>query len=63
MLELNAADGQHRRFICVQRPEALDHPRFKTIAEIGKARIREVTARLAAEGAEPPGCRVLKLVE
>jgi adenine-specific DNA-methyltransferase len=46
VLELNKLDSGARRFICVQRPEPLDDPEFKTISDIGKARIARVIARL-----------------
>lgn len=63
VLELNAEDGGTRRFLCVQRPEPLTHPAYATIAEVGKARIERVMARLSAEGAPPPACAVHALVD
>jgi adenine-specific DNA-methyltransferase len=61
VLELNAEDGGSRRFICVQRPEALEHPAYATIAEVGKERIRRVLANLEAGGLPSSGFQVLKL--
>lgn len=46
VLELNRADGGHRRFICVQLPEPTNHKQFRTIAEIGKERIRRVITKM-----------------
>ena len=46
VMELNAEDGGHRKFIMVQLPEAVDEKTeaykagYKTICEIGKERIR-----------------------
>ena len=49
VLKKNHQDGGNRRFILVQRPEAIDYPRFATIAEIGKERLRRVIQRLKVE--------------
>lgn len=67
----NQQDGGNRRFILVQRPEALTHPTFTTIAELGKERLRRVIqqmkagddGRLAAEQAAVAdlGFQVLKV--
>jgi adenine-specific DNA-methyltransferase len=46
VLEQNCADGSNRSFIMVQLPEPTGNKKFKTIAEIGKERIRRVIARL-----------------
>ena len=53
VLELNREDGGNRRFICVQLPELLSEPKklshrtvLKTIADIGKERIRRVIAKM-----------------
>jgi hypothetical protein len=46
VLELNRADRGNRRFICVQLPEPTNHKRFRTIAEIGKERIRRAIAKI-----------------
>ena len=47
VLELNAKDGGHRKFILVQLPEKTDNPKFPTIADITRERVRRVVARLA----------------
>lgn len=46
VLELNRTDGGNRRFICVQLPEPTGNKAFRTIAEIGKERIRRVIAKI-----------------
>jgi len=40
VMELNASDGGHRRYILVQLDEAVDHPDFETIADIARERLR-----------------------
>ena len=48
VLQLNAEDGGNRQFICIQMPESCDEKSvayksgYKTIADIGKERIRRV---------------------
>lgn len=71
VMQLNAEDGGHRKFIMVQLPEATDENSeaykagYKTICEIGKERIRRAGARikeeagLAAQNLDT-GFRVLK---
>ena len=55
IMELNQADGGHRKYICVQLPELCDEKSeaykagYKTIAEIGKERIRRAGAKIRAE--------------
>jgi len=55
VMQLNAEDGGNRRFIMVQLPEPCDENSeafqagYKTIAEIGKERIRRAGARIKAE--------------
>lgn len=74
VLKQNREDGGNRRFITVQFPEPLPapEPALKTIADIGKERIRRVIQRLEAERAgqlplseratpEDLGFRVFKL--
>ncbi|MBF0606955.1 MAG: site-specific DNA-methyltransferase [Candidatus Magnetobacterium sp. LHC-1] len=77
VLDLNKQDGGNRKFICVQLPEpcAPDSEAFKagykTIADIGKERIRRVIKRLneekegsldfSAASAQDRGFKVLKL--
>jgi adenine-specific DNA-methyltransferase len=52
VLDLNEQDGGNRQFICVQLPEALEESSeaykagYRTIADICKARISKVIARL-----------------
>ena len=58
VLELNEEDGGNRQFICVQMPEVLDADSeafkagYKTIADIGRARIQKVIARMEAKRLE-----------
>lgn len=71
VMQLNAEDGGHRKFIMVQLPEKCDEKSeaykagYKTICEIGKERIRRAgakikeEARLAAQNLDT-GFRVLK---
>ncbi len=81
VLELNRADGGNRRFIMVQLPEPLESPKtlddgtvLRTIADIGKERMRRVIRKLGEEtggqqsleqreNPEDLGFRVFKLVE
>lgn len=57
VLELNREDGGDRRFVMVQLPEPLDAPRtlndgveLRTIADIGRQRIRRVIQKLESAG-------------
>lgn len=71
IMQLNAEDGGHRKFIMVQLPEKCDEKSeaykagYKTICEIGKERIRRAGAKikeeagLAAQNLDT-GFRVLK---
>lgn len=58
VLDLNKQDGGNRKFILVQLPEPCDENSeafkagFKTIAEIGKERIRRVINRIKEEKAQ-----------
>lgn len=58
VLDLNKEDGGNRKFILVQLPEKTDEKSeaykagYKTIAEIGKERIRRVIKRIEEELAE-----------
>ena len=72
VMQLNAEDGGHRKFIMVQLPEACAEGSeaakagFKNICEIGKERIRRAGAKIAAENTTSApnldiGFRVLKL--
>ena len=49
VMQKNAQDGGHRKFILVQLPEESPSPNFKTICEIGKERIRRAGAKIEAE--------------
>ena len=60
VLELNREDGGNRKFILVQMPEPCDENSeayksgYKTIADIGKERIRRVIRKVEKEKAEKP---------
>jgi len=49
VLELNQEDGGKRKFILVQLPEPTNNLKYKTIAEIGKERIRRAGQKIKAE--------------
>ena len=70
VMQLNADDGGHRKFIMVQIPESCDENKeahkagYKNICEIGKERIRRAANKIAEEHPEAQfdgGFRVLKL--
>ena len=72
VMQLNAEDGGHRKFIMVQLPEPCDETSeaykagYKNICEIGKERIRRVGEKIKAESPMTTqdldiGFRVLKL--
>lgn len=72
VMQLNAEDGGHRRFIMVQLPEKCDESSesykagYKNICEIGKERIRRAGEKIKAESPMTTqdldiGFRVLKL--
>lgn len=74
VLDLNREDGGNRKFILVQMPEVTDanseahKAGYKTIAEIGKERIRRVIKKLKAEDPEKCvgqdlGFKVFKLAQ
>lgn len=46
VLELNKLDGGSRKFILVQLPEKTNNPKYRTIADITKERVRRVIAKL-----------------
>lgn len=58
VMQLNAEDGGHRKFIMVQLPEATDEggtaykAGYENICEIGKERIRRAGAKIAAAAGE-----------
>ena len=70
VMQLNAEDGGHRKFIMVQLPESCDEKSeaykagYKNICEIGKERIRRAAKKIAEEHPDAQfdgGFRVLKL--
>ena len=72
VMQLNAEDGEHRKFIMVQLPEETDEKSeafkagYKNICEIGKERIRRAGRKIIEEHPEVAdsldiGFRVLKL--
>lgn len=72
VMQLNAEDGGHRKFIMVQLPESCDEKSeaykagYKNICEIGKERIRRAGAKIKLESPMTTqdldiGFRVLKL--
>ena len=69
VMQLNAEDGGHRKFIMVQLPEMTDEKSeaykagYKNICEIGKERIRRAAKKIAEENPDAKfdgGFRVLK---
>ena len=69
VIQLNAEDGGHRKFIMAQLPEETDEKNeaykagYKNICEIGKERIRRAAKKIAEENPEAKfdgGFRVLK---
>lgn len=69
VMQLNAEDGGHRKFIMVQLPEKCGEKSeaykagYKTICEIGKERIRRAAKKIAEENPDSKfdgGFRVLK---
>ena len=69
VMQLNAEDGGHRKFIMVQLPEETDEKSeaykagYRNICEIGKERIRRAAKKIAEENPEAAfdgGFRVLK---
>lgn len=69
VMQLNAEDGGHRKFIMVQLPEKTDEKSeaykagYKNICEIGKERIRRAAKKIAEEKTDAKfdgGFRVLK---
>lgn len=70
VMNLNAEQSEHRRFIMVQYPELcggmskIDDKEVDNICEIGKERIRRAAQKIAAENPDKPfdgGFRVFKL--
>ena len=48
VLEANRGDGGSRKFILVQLPEKIDNPKYPTIAEVIKERIRRNSRKIIA---------------
>lgn len=72
VMQLNAEDGGHRKFIMVQLPEPCDEKSeaykagYTNICDIGKERIRRAAKKIAADNPDKPfdgGFRVFKLDE
>lgn len=72
VMRMNADDGQHRRFIMVQIPEAVDPDDavyamgYRNICEIGEDRIRKAAEAMKAKGTRYPfdgGMRVFRVDE
>ena len=49
IMQLNAKDGGTRKYIMVQLPELISSGKYKSIAEIGKERIRRAGKKIADE--------------
>jgi adenine-specific DNA-methyltransferase len=49
VMDLNAADGGHRRYILVQLDEAVDHAEYDTIADVARERLRRAGAQVKQE--------------
>jgi adenine-specific DNA-methyltransferase len=49
VLELNANEGRHHRFIMAQLPEPTERPDYASIADIAKERIRRAVAKVLSE--------------
>lgn len=72
VMQLNAEDGGHRKFIMVQIPEETDEKSeaykagYKNICEIGKERIRRAAKKIAEDNSDAKfdgGFRVLKIAD
>lgn len=72
VMQLNAEDGGHRKFIMIQLPEPCDKKSeaykegYSNICEIGKERIRRAAKKIAEENPEvffDSGFRVFKLAD
>ena len=67
VMQLNAEDGGHRRFICVQLPEKTDEQSeaykagYMTICEIGKERIRRAGEKIKEENKDKEGIENLDI--
>lgn len=71
VMAMNAIDGGNRKHICIQLPEPCEegseayNAGYKTIADIGKERIRRAAKKISANNESKPdlGFKVFKLVE
>jgi adenine-specific DNA-methyltransferase len=54
VFELNREDDGDRKFILVQLPEPSGNPKYRTIADIGKERIRRVINRMKSQTDQQP---------
>ena len=72
VMQLNAEDGGHRKFIMVQLPKPCDEKSeaykagYPNICEIGKERIRRAAKKIATDNPDKPfdgGFRVFKLAD
>lgn len=67
VMQLNAEDGGHRKFICVQLPEKTDEQSeaykagYKTICEIGKERIRRAGEKIKEKNKDKEGIEKLDI--
>ncbi|WP_457608040.1 site-specific DNA-methyltransferase [Nitratifractor sp.] len=67
VMQLNAEDGSNRRYILVQLPEPTDEKSeaykagYRTIAEIGKERIRRAGEKIKEENADKEGIEKLDI--
>lgn len=64
VMEKNAVDGGRRDFVLVQLPESISNPRYNTLCEVGKERIRRAAKKIAEEHPDATfdgGFRVFKL--
>ena len=52
VMQKNAADGGHRKFIMVQVPEITTSPDYHTLCDIGKERIRRAGTKIRNEQSE-----------
>ena len=67
VMQMNAEDGGHRRYIMIQLPEKNEEGSdafksgFKTICDIGKERIRRAAKKINSENGVDTGFRVFKI--
>ncbi|ABA59373.1 Site-specific DNA-methyltransferase (adenine-specific) [Nitrosococcus oceani ATCC 19707] len=64
ILNINANEGSNRRFIMVQLPELLESESYRSIADIGKRRVKEAGKKITNENPDATfdqGFKVFKL--